>query len=117
MNKYNHRFTSREEVEKWIDECMEGGMSTQLIYALVQKKMEELAGKKQHFLLKRREALVNGKTAVATELHALLKECELELRWFAEATGSFVEPPEPQERIVDPGTKDELMEKMQHRLN
>ncbi|MBC7865282.1 MAG: hypothetical protein IAF38_20065 [Bacteroidia bacterium] len=117
MQNYNHRFTSREEVEKWIDDSIEEGMSSQLIYALVQKKTEELAQNKQLYLLKRREALVSGNTTVATELHCLLKECEQELRWFAEACGSFVEMPEAKERIVDAETKDELIEKLSDRLN
>lgn len=117
MNTNNHRFTCREEVEKWIDECIQEGMSAQLIFALVQKKLEELSEKKQLFLLKRRKALVNGNTKVATELHSLLKECEQELRSFAEATGSFVSTPEPRERLVDPETREALMARLPDRLN
>ena len=118
MSQPIQRFNSRAEVEKWIDECIASGMSTQLIFALIQKKAEELSDKKAHYLLERREALVNGNTTVATELHALMKECEAEMRLFNEVCGSVeVSRPEVSERVVTREAKDELAQDLINRLN
>jgi hypothetical protein len=118
MSKPNQRFNNREEVGQWIDGCIANGMSSQLIYALVQKKTEELLRKREFFLLKRREALVNGKSELATEFHHLLKEAENELLWFNEATGNVhVEPTTVPERILDPEAKEKLLERMSIRMN
>lgn len=118
MDKPTHRFKSREEVEKWIDDCVESGMATQLIYALIQKKTEELTEKKQFFLLKRREALVCVNTLVATELHLLMKECEVELRFFLDSLGSIaVSSKEVKSRIMSAETKEVLIEKLLDRIN
>lgn len=118
MSKPGQRFNSREEVEQWIDGCIANGMSTQLVYALIQKKTEELAARREFFLLKRREALVSGNTSLATELHYLMKESEQELQWFNELTGNFNVAPGPvKERIIDPETREDLLEKLTGRLN
>lgn len=113
MSKPKHHFSSREEVEQWIDGCLANGMSTQLIFALVQKKTEELSSRRDYFLVKRRQALVNGNTSLATELHNLMKSCDSQLQWFGELTGSFHTQPMPaEERILDPETKVELLYRM-----
>jgi hypothetical protein len=118
MSKPKHHFSNRDEVEQWIEGCIANGMSTQLIYALVQKKTEELSSRRDYFLVKRRQALVGGNTNLATELHNLMKSCESQLQWFGELTGSFHMQPLPaEERILDPETKVELLYRMTQSLN
>lgn len=119
MSKPSQRFSSRAEVEQWLDGCIANGMSTQLIYALVQKKTEELAARKEFYLRKRREALVSGNTEAATELHYLMKETESEMLWFLEVTGSFaMQPSAPsRERILDPEAKEQLLDRLYVRMN
>lgn len=118
MSKPGQYFSTREDVERWLDGCIASGMSTQLIYALIQKKTEELARRRDYFLVKRRQALVDGNTSLATELHNVMKQCESQLMWFSELTGSFHVPPKPEkERILDPETKVDLLHRMVQSLN
>lgn len=118
MSNPGQHFSKREDVERWLDGCIASGMSTQLIFALIQKKTEDLENRREYFLLKRRQALVDGNTALATELHNIMKSCEEQLEWFSDLTGSINVPPRPErERILDPETKVNLLHRMAQSLN
>ncbi len=89
MNSPYHDFNSKQAVENWIQTSLASGLSENLIYTFLIKKSEELNAKREHYLLRRREELVNGNTHTATELHLLMKECEQQALWFSELSESL----------------------------
>lgn len=119
MNSNRLEFTSRESVEKWMEDCRHEGLSAQLIFALLCKKKEELQGKRDFYLLKRREALVSGETVVATELHLLMKECEQQIIWFSELGENFQDTGRPKNvnRFMHVDLKNKFSEQLSERKN
>lgn len=90
MNSLPNGFISKQAVDDWIQNSLASGLSANLIFAVMQKKSEELNAKRAYYLLRRREELVKGNTRVATELHLLMKDCEQQASWFSELSGSLM---------------------------
>lgn len=79
MINYEGVFNSREDIEIWIGNNLNDGITDEVILSFLIDRKEQLKSKVDFYLTSRRLALVTGDTESATKLHDLLKKADTEL--------------------------------------